>query len=263
VTLRIATYNIRKGGRGRQRAIADVLLALDADIVALQEATDPGVVAFLADATGSTAVIGEAGRSVALLSRVPRPEGSWHAFRMGHAFAELDLADWGVRILGVHLSAGLSGRGERRRGVELESLLEVAAQAAGPGRTMIVGDLNSISPGDILIRAALPTWIRVLLRVDGGIGTTVVQRVLDAGFVDAFRLLNSKEPGATMPAIAPSVRLDYVMVGSELVAAVSTCRVADLDRALLIAASDHLPLVVELDLPAGGRHGPATGDREG
>jgi exodeoxyribonuclease-3 len=263
VTLRIATYNIRKGGRGRQRAIADVLHALDADVVALQEATDPRVVAFLADATGSTAAIGAPGRSVAILSRLPRPEGQWHAFRMGHAFAALDLAEWGVRILGVHLSAGLSARGERRRGIELESLLEVATQSGGPGRTLIVGDLNSISPGDVLIRAALPTWIRVLLRVDGGIGTTVVQRVLDAGFVDAFRLRNPKEPGATMPAISPTVRLDYVMVGPELVAAVSTCRVADLDHALLVAASDHVPLVIELDLPASERDGPATAARDG
>ena len=147
---------------------------------------------------------------------------------------------------------------ERRRGIELESLLEVAAQAPGPARTVIVGDLNSISPGDILIRAALPTWIRVLLRVDGGIGTTVVQRVLDAGFVDAFRLLDPKEPGATMPAIAPTVRLDYVMVGPELVPAVTMCRLGEVDRALLIAASDHVPLVAELDLPARGRDGPAT-----
>ena len=257
MTLRIATYNIRKGGRGRQRAIADVLQALDADITVLQEATDPRVVAWLAEVTGSAVAIGGAGRSVAILSRLPRPEGRWHAFRMGHAFAELDLEEWGIRILGVHLSAGLSARGERRRGIELESLLEVATEAPGPRRTVIVGDLNSISPGDILIRAALPTWIRVLLRVDGGIGTTVVQRFLDAGFVDAFRLLNPKEPGATMPAIAPTVRLDYVMVGPDLVSAVTTCRVGEADRSLLIAASDHRPLVVDLDLPAGGRDGPA------
>jgi len=37
VTLRVASYNIRKGGRGRQARIADVLLALEADV------TVPGV----------------------------------------------------------------------------------------------------------------------------------------------------------------------------------------------------------------------------
>ena len=91
MTLRIATYNIRKAGRGRQRAIADVLVALDADITVLQEATDPRVVAWLAEVTGCAIAIGGAGRSIAVLSRVPRPEGRWHAYRMGHAFGELDL----------------------------------------------------------------------------------------------------------------------------------------------------------------------------
>jgi exodeoxyribonuclease-3 len=248
VTLRIATYNIRKGGRGRQARIADVLQALDADVTVLQEATDARVVAGIAQATGSAISISGAGRSVAVLTKVPRPEAHWHAFRTGHSFAELDLAEWGIRLLGVHLSAGLSGRGERRRGVELDTLLAVTAEGPGPGRTLIVGDMNSISPGDVPITAALPTWIRLLLRVDGGIRTTVVDRVLQAGFVDAFRRLNPSEPGSTMPAIAPTVRLDYVMVGPELVPSVSACRVGEVDRALLVAASDHLPLVAELDV---------------
>jgi endonuclease/exonuclease/phosphatase family metal-dependent hydrolase len=248
VTLRIATYNIRKGGRGRRAPIAEVLRALDADVTILQEATDPTVVAWLAEATGSAISISGAGRSVAVLTRVPRAEAHWHAFRTGHAFAGLDLAESGIRILGVHLSAGLSARGERRRGVELDTLLAVAAEAPGPARTLIVGDLNSISPGDIPIRAALPRWIRVLLRVDGGIGTTVVERVLGAGFVDAFRHVNPNEPGATMPAIAPTVRLDYVMAGPELTPSISSCWIGEVDRALLVAASDHLPLVAELDV---------------
>jgi exodeoxyribonuclease-3 len=248
VTLRIATYNIRKGGRGREARIADVLQALDADITVLQEATDPRVVVGIAQATGSAISISGAGRSVAVLTKVRRPEAHWHAFRTGHSFAELDLAQWQIRLLGVHLSAGLSGRGERRRGVELDTLLAVTAEGPGPARTVIVGDLNSISPGDVPITAALPAWIRVLLRVDGGMRTTVVERVLEAGFVDAFRRLNPDEPGSTMPAIAPTVRLDYVMVGPELVLSVSACRIGELDRALLVAASDHLPLVAELDV---------------
>jgi endonuclease/exonuclease/phosphatase family metal-dependent hydrolase len=248
VTLRIASYNIRKGGRGRRAPIADVLRAIDADVTILQEATDPRVVAWIAQATGSAISISGAGRSIAVLTKAPRPEALWHAFRTGHSFAELDLEEWRIRVLAVHLSAGLSARGERRRGVELDTLLAVTAEAPGPARTLIVGDMNSISPGDIPITAALPTWIRVLLRVDGGIGTTVVARILEAGFVDAFRRLNPNEPGSTMPAVAPTVRLDYVMVGPELVPAVSACRIGEVDRALLVAASDHLPLVAELDL---------------
>ena len=76
----------------------------------------------------------------------------------------------------------------------------------------------------------------------------MVGRVLEAGFVDAYRRLNPNEPGSTMPAIAPTVRLDYVMVGPELVPSVSSCRIGEVDRDLLVAASDHLPLVAELDV---------------
>ena len=61
MTLRIASYNIRKGGRGRQARIADVLQALDADVTVLQEATDARVVAGIAQATGSA--ICEIGRA--------------------------------------------------------------------------------------------------------------------------------------------------------------------------------------------------------
>ena len=248
MTLRIATYNIRKGGRARRALIADVLRRLDADVTVLQEATDPGVVASLAEATGSAVSIVGVRRSVAVLTRAPRPEGRWHPLPMGHSFAEVDLAEWGIRLLGVHLTAGLSARGERRRRIELEGLLEVVAAPPGPARTLIVGDMNSISPGDIPIRAAFPTWLRILLRVDGGLSTTLIQRVLDDGFIDGFRHANPDEPGATMPAIAPTVRLDYVMVGADLVPALKTCRIADVDRPLLVAASDHLPLVAEFEL---------------
>jgi len=247
VTLRIATYNIRKGGRARRAVIADVLQRLDADVIVLQEATDPGVVTGLAEATGSVVSVMGVRRSVAVLTRAPGSEGRWHPLPMGHSFAEVDLPG-GIRLLGVHLTAGLSARGERRRRIELEGLLEFTGEPPGPARTLIVGDMNSISPGDIPIRAAFPTWLRILLRVDGGLSTTVIQRILDEGFVDGFRHLDPDEPGATMPAIAPTVRLDYFMVGAELVTALKACTIGDVDRPLLVAASDHLPLVAEFDL---------------
>ena len=60
-----------------------------------------------------------------------------------------------------------------------------------------------------------------------------------------------------------TVRLDYVMVGPDLVPAVTACRVGEVDRSLLVAASDHVPLVVDLDLPAPGRDGPATARPDG
>jgi endonuclease/exonuclease/phosphatase family metal-dependent hydrolase len=250
VSLRIATYNIRKGGSRRRSAIAEVLKALDADVIVLQEATDRGVVDWLADATDSEVKIAERGRSVAVLARPSAQPcaGRWHRLPTGRSFAEVDLPGRGIRLFGVHLSAGLSGRGERRRAIEVERLLSVAADPPGPARTLIIGDLNAISPSDALSVATLPSWIRLLLRIDGGISTRVIGRVLTDGFVDAYRLLHPTESGATLPAVAPTVRLDYVMLGPSLVPAVASCRIGDASLPMMLAASDHLPLLTVLEV---------------
>jgi len=248
VSLRIASYNIRKGGSRRRAAIADVLKALDADVTVLQEATDRRVVDWLADATETQVAIAERGRSVAVLARAPARAGRWHRLPTGRSFAEVDLPEWEIRLLGVHLSAGLSGRGERRRAIEVDRILAVATDPPGRERTVIVGDLNAISPSDALSVATLPAWIRLLLRIDGGISTRVIGRVLSDGFVDAYRLLHPTEPGGTLPAVAPTVRLDYVMLGPALVPAVASCRIGDASVPMMLAASDHLPLLTVLEV---------------
>ncbi|HID52384.1 MAG TPA: hypothetical protein EYP41_10140, partial [Anaerolineae bacterium] len=46
--IRIVTYNLEFGGRGREDAIYAVLSHLDADVVGLTEADDPDVAAELA-----------------------------------------------------------------------------------------------------------------------------------------------------------------------------------------------------------------------
>lgn len=262
--LRIATYNIRRGGWSRRYALARVLGAIRPDVAVLQEATDPAVVRLLADATGCRVALQAPGRSVAVLSRLDWHDARWHPVGTGRSVADVDLA-CGVRLLGAHLSAGLSRRGERRREAEIEALLAVAG-VADRDPTVIAGDLNAIAPGDTPRLADLPRWIRVLLRFDGGIGTSVMARVLAAGYVDAFRRLNRLDPGTTMPAIAPSVRLDYLMLGPALAPVTEWCRVGGADRADMVAASDHLPVVAELELADGTsgpqppqRHRPAPG----
>lgn len=246
--LRIATYNIRRGGRTRRHLLAGVLGQLESDVTVLQEATDPAVVGFLAEATGGRVVLQAPGRSVAVLSRVEWRSAAWRVVAPGRAVADVELAS-GIRVLGAHLSAGLSWRGERRREVEAGGVLAVAGSAdARP--TIIAGDLNAIAPGDRPVIADLPAWIRILLRMDGGIGTTVIQRLLDAGYVDAFRRLHPDDPGTTMPASAPSVRLDYLLLTRRLAASLAWCRVGGADPGELAAASDHLPVVAELNLSA-------------
>jgi exonuclease III len=221
-----------------------VLRALDVDFAVLQEATDPAVVRELALATASRVVLQAPGRSVAMLGRQEPLEARWRSLAPGRTASDVHL-EGGIRILGVHLTAGLSQRGERRRVMEVGRLLAIADEGVGSRRTTIIGDLNAVAPGDVPLVADMPRWIRLLLRVDGGITTSAVERILAAGFVDAFRRLHPTGMGATIPAAAPVVRLDYVLTGSDLTDAVSACDIGAARREDLVMASDHLPVVVE------------------
>ncbi|HXG40662.1 MAG TPA: hypothetical protein VNJ28_06935, partial [Candidatus Limnocylindrales bacterium] len=65
-------------------------------------------------------------------------------------------------------------------------------------------------------------------------------------FVDSFRRLHPTDPGFTLPPLRPRVRLDYLLVSTDLAERVRACRPAP-PGALLARASDHLPLVAEID----------------
>ena len=53
--LRLLSYNIRYGGAGREEPLTSVIQAAAPDLVILQEATKPGVVERVANATGMAA----------------------------------------------------------------------------------------------------------------------------------------------------------------------------------------------------------------
>jgi endonuclease/exonuclease/phosphatase family metal-dependent hydrolase len=246
VTLRIASYNIRRGGVGRRAPILDVLAGLAPDVVVLQEATDPSTVDALADELGFAYRLRQVDRSVAILGRSAPERATWHLAATGRTVAAIDLPG-GARLIGVHLTAGLSQRGERRRLREVAAILGVASERGDPERTAIVGDLNAVAAGDVLALSTLPRWIRAMLRIDGGIGTQVVSGLRAAGYTDAYRRLH-EAGGATMPSHAPVVRLDYAMLGARLVPALVSCEVGSDPPGTIVRASDHLPIVVELDL---------------
>ena len=52
VNLKLLSYNIRFGGRGRESRLAEVIRAVSPDLVVFQEATDTGVIERLANDTG-------------------------------------------------------------------------------------------------------------------------------------------------------------------------------------------------------------------
>jgi len=242
--VRLLSYNIRHGGSGRARLIADVIGRTAPDIVILQEATRADVVADLGARLSMRAVSAE-GQSLGFLSRIPIAHHAWHRPRISrHAFLEIQPADVDIRVFGLHLSAVHSAWTERRRTLELRALLRGIA-AHQHGFHVLVGDFNTLAPGELLDVGQLPARLRALVWLSGGsIRWRTIRRVLDAGYLDAFRTLHPDAPGLTFPVWNPHVRLDYLFLPSNRRAALVASEVVS--DGPVAEASDHLPLLTEL-----------------
>lgn len=245
MTLRILSYNIRKGGRGRERALAEVIRSASPDVVVLQEATDPSVTEQLARDTGLPHWGSKRGESLGYLSRRPMDHVEWLKPRVSrHAFIQIVPAGVPWRIVGVHLSAVHAAWTEHRRHYELRALL-LAIQQHQHGPHVLVGDFNTLAPGELLDFSKLPARLRALVWLSGGkVRWRTIQGVLDAGYVDAFRALQPDLVGYTFPTWEPHVRLDYLFVPQPCVGRVIRCQVFSAND--VREASDHFPLYAEL-----------------
>lgn len=249
MTLRLLTYNIRHGGVGRADAIAAVIRDCAPDIVVLQEATRPDVVKTLAAEGGFSEHGSHRGQSLGYLSRVPIARAVWRRPLLSrHAFLELAPADRDVHIVGVHLSAVHAAWTERRRLMELASLLRTV-RARQTGFHVLAGDFNTLAPGERLDVQRLPPRLRPFVWLSGGsIRWKTVAAVLAAGYADAWRHLHgdaaADQAGWTFPTWDPHLRLDYVFAPGAHAGRVTRCEVVT--TAGVAAASDHLPLLAEL-----------------
>lgn len=247
--MRLLSYNIRYGGRGRERALADVIAASNPDVVVLQEATDPVAVKRVADHIGFGAFGARAGESVGYLARATPRAADWRRLPGArHAFLDLQPADTRWRVIGVHLRAMHANWAERRRVADAQALVRtIAAGEIGPH--VMAGDFNTLPPGDELELDRLPLRIRAIVWMSGRRVTwRVVQALLEAGYADAWVASGARLPGVTFPSWGPHLRLDYAFVPEALRATVRACRpVGESPEAR--RASDHLPLFVELDEP--------------
>ena len=242
MTIRLMSYNIRFGGIGREERIAGVINQLDPDIVVLQEATKPEVVERLASLCEMAHHGAKRSHSVGFISRVEVRNFEWKYHPdLQRAFMEIELD--GVRIYNIHLRATHSNYTERGRMREVRALLD-AIKEKSKDFHILVGDFNTLAPGELLNMQKLPWRYRILAFVLGGrIQYRAIQIMLDAGYVDIYRRLHT-EPGFTFPAWDPNVRLDYVFASSQFAERVSKCEVATIAEPS--KATDHLPLVAEL-----------------
>jgi endonuclease/exonuclease/phosphatase family metal-dependent hydrolase len=246
VPLRVLSYNICRGGAGKEEQLAAVIASARPDIVVFQEATTPAVIETLAARTGMAQWASAKGESLAFMSRQKVRHFAWHHPRFSrHAFLEIDPGPGELRIFGLHLSALYSAWTERHRVIELRALLAAIAQHQH-GFHLLTGDFNTLAPGDLLDFRKLPHRLRALVWLSGGkIRWRTIQRVLDAGYIDAFRLLHGAEMGYTFPTWDPHVRLDYLFIPAGFSSRIHSCEIVTHPAAP--AASDHLPLIADVD----------------
>jgi endonuclease/exonuclease/phosphatase family metal-dependent hydrolase len=168
VTLRVLTYNICRGGTGKEDQLSAVIAAVRPDIVVFQEATTPAVIETLAARTGMAQWASAKGESLAFMSRQKVRHFAWHHPRFSrHAFLEIDPGPGELRLFGVHLSALYSAWTERHRVIELRALLAAIAQHQH-GFHLLTGDFNTLAPGDLLDLRKLPHRLRAHVRLSGG-----------------------------------------------------------------------------------------------
>jgi exodeoxyribonuclease-3 len=245
-TLRVLSYNILKGGFGREKPLAAVISSCSADIVVLQEAYRPSVVEQLATDCGFESWASSQGHSVAFLSRLPIASHVWRRVRWAkRSYLEI-VTSTDFRIYGVHLSAIHSNLTEQRRAYELRALLR-SVERHQHGLHLVTGDFNTLAPGERLNMDKLPPRLRALAWVTGkSIRWITIRMMLEAGYVDAYRKFHGDE-GHTFTTWDPHVRLDYGFVPEPFKGTLQRCEVVR-DHLSLKEASDHFPLLTEIEM---------------
>jgi exodeoxyribonuclease-3 len=246
VIVKLLSYNIRFGGRGRERELADVVRATTPDLVVFQEAIDPDLIGRLATATEMPFWAARREHSIGYISRLEISHHEWH-YPAGakHSFLEIVLKGTEERIFGLHLSSTFSKWSERRRVREIQALLK-SIERHQAGFHVLVGDFNTLAPGEILDVRRMPAWIRGLIWLSGrNIQRDTIQLVRESGYADGYRALHPDEKGYTFPVWDPHLRLDYVFVPSGFANRLTLSEVINLPD-YTRKASDHLPLLAHL-----------------
>jgi endonuclease/exonuclease/phosphatase family metal-dependent hydrolase len=248
VSFKLLSYNIRFGGLGREHALTEVIKQVGPDLVVFQEAIHPNVIERLAETTGLKFWAARKNHSIGYISRTEIAYHEWH-YPAGarHPFLEVVPKGSETRIFGLHLSARFSKWDERRRAREIRALL-AGIKRHQDGFHVLVGDFNTLAPGEALETRRMPAWIRALIWVSGRkLERETIQVMLDSGYMDGYRVLHQSDNGYTFPTWDRRVRLDYVFIPRSFGERLLKCEVVN-QTEVIRAASDHCPLLVELEL---------------
>jgi exodeoxyribonuclease-3 len=248
VILKLLSYNIRFGGLGREQALSECIRNVDPDLVVFQEAIHPEVIERLAASTGLIHWAARAKHSIGYISKQKLAYHEWH-YPVGakHSFLEIVPEDTETRIFGLHLSARFSKWDERKRAREIRALL-AGIKRYQEGFHVLVGDFNTLAPGEALEVKRMPAWIRALIWISGRkLQRETIQAMLDASYLDGYRSLHPDVLGYTFPTWDRRLRLDYVFVPQMFSERLLSCEVITEPESLIRAASDHCPLLARIE----------------
>ncbi len=248
------TYNILKGGGGRQKYIQDVIQAAKPSVVVLQEVTDVKILKSIAQSLGMQWFLGKGNQKtkVALLSKLSILNfRSYHPrFPIWHNVIEAEIRyqpDRSFLLFGVHLIPHLWLGCEIWRYLEMRYILDLCKRYS-ERPLLITGDFNAIAPSDqVMINSSTASIKAMLFLQSNQIFRFCIQSLLAAGFTDSFRSLHLNENGFTYPTPQPSARFDYIFANRMMQNDLQECWVVH-EPDEVRKASDHYPVVAEFGL---------------
>ncbi len=258
--MKVMTWNIKTGGDTRLAAILAVLHRERPDLLALQELRhfdrhDGRRMREVAEATGMTAHLAPSafGQPVAVLARPPLELTRTRSvrWRLHHAAAAavIPTAAGPLTVVSTHLNPFSPYR-------RMREARWLAARYAPRRLVLLAGDLNALDPRTdhaAVLDRLHPLYRRRHLAADGTADTRAIAAFEAAGFVDLWR---GDGDGRTAPTTEgggrefSGMRLDYVLAGPPVAARARNLRVVRGGETEY--ASDHYPVVVDLDLTAPG-----------
>jgi endonuclease/exonuclease/phosphatase family metal-dependent hydrolase len=258
------TYNMLHAPGDRLEHLAEVVRGVDPDVLACQEINTYQGMMSLSRALGMLPVWGPANSAEDMSDDQPRYEHLAVFTRLAPAAVrvhggdrramfrpvlEVRLGTPPVTFFVVHLRAVLDDTEPYLKWRELGALLAVIGDADGP--VVALGDFNALPPGELPAVVGRPELPEDHLAAVGG---GVVAALAGAGLADSLRLAHpyAGTPDSTLLGRDGS-RVDYIFVSPELRDRVTDAYVVDNETVAL--ASDHRPVVAELDLGAGSADG--------
>lgn len=262
--LRIMTYNIYEGMKMDTATGKPVFAAwikkMDPDILALQECTGftQASLEKLAEQYGHRyAVLLIEGEKfpVAITSKYPILNVQKVSDNMDRGFISATIK--GCHVISLHLTPF----DYRKRAQEVDLLLAHINALANKKNRIVMGDFNTLSPADSAhysdgrmvgnYQAYEKKYPPILKLVDGKIDYSVIQKVLNAGLVDALKLISpgfvkTVHPKRFEPKTGTDVssRIDFIFVSKDLVKKIGNVKVLTDD--FTDNYSDHYPVLMEL-----------------